>query len=482
MIRIFKGAAISALFALVLAGCGANLWYSGSSRSADFTIEISMPTPDELTPVSRALALQGKAIYVEIALINDAAVYANPDGNGQTDDSAFYSVFNSNGEWVETNWGGYAARQITTTGINPIAAGFTGIPTDRDLLVRVMQDVDGLTIATGMPGYLPGDGYAPISQTYNPGASGPMGELGVRITTTQLRNGYVDLPIRPHPYQIFYTYNVAPYQNPESFIGFTASAHRPNAGNTRFSDIALDMGFDTTVGPGLLIGSRIEMVSGSQLPGIIQGFDKRGRRLPTVISRATSSGGNTVVDVFSFAKPVIDPQTSQNTDYFFGATVAPGINLATDPNYISFDLLAVPLVGTNVYSSPVYDQNPPYDVVSHQIQWDPLSINLNVIRPDDLQYKVVHWYGPGNPLANNYDMEAILSLNPQVVMDWSTAVQYFVDQGGDGDYFDVPDVGTIPGIVFSPLYTDSYLTAVLARFPGSEPFLVGVYFGYYSGT
>ena len=66
-----------------------------------------------------------------------------------------------------------------------------------------------------------------------------------------------------------------------------------------------------------------------------------------------------------------------------------------------------------------------------------------------------------------------MAISPQVVMDWSTADQYFIgDSGNEGPSYVISNVPSLPGVISNP--AQYYLTFILARFPGGEPFLIAV--------
>ena len=85
----------------MLAGCTNPLWYGGGTDRG-LTLELELPELPGTDRISRALAFQGKHLYVEIAEILDESVYFDPNQDRNTDDSAFFNLDTGDGVWTAT--------------------------------------------------------------------------------------------------------------------------------------------------------------------------------------------------------------------------------------------------------------------------------------------------------------------------------------------------------------------------------------------
>lgn len=468
--------------ALLSAACSNPLWYSGAGEG-NLRITLNLPNQLVLKTSGRALALEGLQLYVEIADIQDLEQYSDPDGNAQTEDSFFYQIGDGDGTWQDTSWGGHAVVQAAASGTGEITLSFSDVPNDRDLLIRVIQDTDIGLIRNAMADT--SSGYAiewyPLSQTYQPGGNGPWKDMGTSLTQAQLVSGLVRIPIRPNA-DSWNTeiYNSTPASPPLLFVDSGNPPSEPFPGETRFTSVNLDMSADNTVNPGLLTGYRIVMNESAPLPGIVALYDSKGSLIPPSVVHNTTSAGMRTITSYSIVPAVLTGgQNGSNTEYFIGSTILPGMDLSLgNPNYSSFDVILRPMI--NGYFSSYYFASGDGSVSSHTVEWGWPDTGVYPPMTDkgDLEFQVLHWYGPGNLPPNIKDMGAILALNPEVIMDWGTADNYFTTFGDGWDY-EIPDIGLVPGITLMPNDSDNYITVVLARLPGGTAFLIAASSGQY---
>ena len=472
---------------LLVTACSNALWYAGRS-SGDLTLRLELPTTAlPSTANSRALALQGLGIFAEIADIQDPDAY---------EDSLFHQIPGGNGTWKDTSWGGHAVVHVNFSGIGTgeITVTFNGVPRDRNLLIRVIQDTSLSAIEQGMPYYASetGNPWYPISQTFNSGGSGPWEDMGVILSSDELAGGVVREALRPHDSHpdLYDPYVSDPLSIPLDFIAEDLSAEPqpqpiPYPGKTIFTAISLDMSSRHIVDPGLLFGYKMAVTPPVLLPGIVVPYESSGNMIaPSVVHEHNPTVSDPSHRVYSFSviNVSLDEQTGwSNQDYFFGTTLLPEVNLTptqlpVPPNpYTEFKVIVRPLVDTVLEtseSSIVFDGN---DNLTNQSIWWGIPDTEKLIENGDLEYQVLIWTGDEDPEEapmniNILDKESVLALNPLVALDWSRAETLYDD---NSDYcYKISNVKEILGDHLSPQPEDYYLTAVLARVPGGRSFLI----------
>jgi len=184
------------LLILVFTSCSGLLWDARSE--GDLTLSISNPFSQPGHSASnRALAAEGKYMYIELALISDQVAF----------DKDETKVATGNGTWNDTGWGGHAVLTLDlydlTSQPEDIPATFSGVPRGRSLKARVFLDSNEAYVTAGIkaggPGaYGPLNEFFPICQTYNP----DMTEYGdiqwITISSEDLMSNQIKLPIRPY--------------------------------------------------------------------------------------------------------------------------------------------------------------------------------------------------------------------------------------------------------------------------------------------
>lgn len=466
-------------FVLTLGSCDNSLWYGGNKGEADFTLRLELPYPEQSPGTAgRALALQGLHIFIEIADIQDVPAYTDPNGDESTDDSLFYEIPDGDGNWISTPWGGHAVFHAQAYGTEAITVEFNNVPTNRDLLIRVIQAKDRGSIESDILMY--GEVYSFLSQTYYSDGNSAWMDMGIPLTTNQLSSGQLRIFLRPHVLSgppIIQDLWADQWADPASFIEtdlYYQPLYRPTPGNTQFTSITLDMSEVPIADPGMLVGYRIQMAEGSPIPGIVSLYDIKGEKIPPDVARTTTVDGETTIESFSIVKAPLDAG-DRNTDFFIGSTIIPGVDLSdVSPPYIDFSLIAQ-VVGDGNHSMLPSNYN------FHQINWDIPYDFLGLLKDTDLEYQVLYWLDIGGTEIGSIDVDDIndvLSKNPIVLVDWGSlatyknpvivpppAYEYTID-----NIFDLPTASQISPPPSSSL--DAFFVAVLARIPGGEPFLI----------
>jgi len=471
-LSVFHIAAVIMSVILVMS-CSNSLWYSGTD-TGEISLRLELPeTSLAGTDTSRALALQGAGIFIEIADIQDVAAYTDPNNNGNPDESLFYQIPEGDGNWVETDWGGHAVVHADLLGTGELSVVFNNVPRDHDLLIRVIQDTSMTEIVSNMPLYAT-DWY-PISQTFLSTATGeePWKDMGVTVSSDELATGIVNVVLRPNDV-ILNELTADSGGLVSKFVsGPDPYSIEPDPGYTKFSSIRLDMSGDdnNNVNPGMLVGYRIDMlVPGSPMPGVVALYDSTGRLVPPMVVKTES----TFVSAYSIIPITMAAGTSINTGYFIGSTVIPGIDLDNQLLYSAFDVTVTPFVnGTAGTDFAVFIDNA---LSSHKVFWSPPDSIAQIVEIGDLEYQVLYWSGSNMPSENPYSMDDLMSLNPFVVQDW-TAVP--LPSSDDAFQFETLNVKSVLGASLDPATTDYYLTAVLARLPGGTPFIIAADYAQY---
>ena len=170
---------------VLFVSCDGLLWNGLTDSGDNLTISIQNPFYQESTDsTTRALALQGKYIYIELARIDDEEMYYL-DSN---------KAISGAGNWQETSWGGHAivSFSLDLSNITEVESTFKDFPKDQTLSARVLLDVDQSTVESKLD-----ESTDPLCQTFDPDGTDPMGPSWVTISIDDLNNGLINLSIRP---------------------------------------------------------------------------------------------------------------------------------------------------------------------------------------------------------------------------------------------------------------------------------------------
>jgi hypothetical protein len=295
------------------------LWDGIDSSTGDLSISIENPYYSSSdSDSSRALALQGEYLYIELARIDDIDAY-----NADVD-----KAVTGDGVWTETDWGARAILTFSLSSTSTLIATFKDVPRDEDIMARVIQDTDADTVAYGLYsdeyeswGYEDGSAY-PICTTYDAAADdifyptieavGILDQCWVTITSSELSSGAINLPLRPYDYDYSPSFTGLDFQISESYIDSSTaiadSNTEPSPGNTRFSDFNLDLSSDKLNNPAVYISADTDL---SFSPGVVALYDEDGSAL------AIQSGSSSD----SFKVVILDIESSYTKSMFIGSTV-----------------------------------------------------------------------------------------------------------------------------------------------------------------
>lgn len=473
---------------LTLGSCDNSLWYGGN-KTAGLTLSLEFPPLPGTDTLSRALAFQGKHLYVEIAEILDEALYFDPNQDDNTDDSAFFNLVPGDGRWVSTPWGAHAVIHRDYVNTSSLTVSFSGVPTNRNLMLRVVQGTSAAVSDMGLEWY-PGDSY-PISQTFNESGSGPWIDMGVTITPAMLASGEIRIPIRPHPGTIWTDLNIdgstpnssslLEVSGPPPFRSYNVGPGLP--GQSEFSNVILDMGNGgSNPAPGMFVGIHIYGPDISAMPGRLDLYKQDGTRIPLTGGRNDPDEQNPgFSDRYRYylVRAELDDIGGTNSGFFAGVTIFDDIDVGpSSPDYSTFNLDYAAL--TNTYVSSDYSFSFDGSSVSFQeILWELQFPMDEYNRAGELEYQVLHYWSGSlpAPVGDFLNYDYVMSLNPMIVLNWGSAESYFDDT--EVPWYLIPNIMDIPGISISANEGDDFITVIAARSPGGEPFVIGTDFGVY---
>ncbi len=315
-----KGLFLFLLLASVfMVSCDGILWTGQPSPSSD-SLVLSINNPfgnDTSTSGGRALALQGNFLYIELARIDNAGTYTDP-----------VSPFTTNGNWEEADWGGRAVLTFDLTDLGSITATFKDVPRDQDISARIILDPDSAAITTGLSGNY-GE-VPPICHTYNSSGADIFEQLWVTITSTELQQNTVSLPIRPNSFDYTITANTLSSINTEVYIEPigtpTLQNTEPDPGNTKFSNIQIDLSNSTENlkdAAYYLALQSTNFAPGTILPGLFALYNEDGSIVSTIGGDTITSTPSYPYRSFYITYPVIN-SSYVNNDFFIGSTILPG--------------------------------------------------------------------------------------------------------------------------------------------------------------
>jgi len=223
------------LLVIILTSCSGLLW--DARTEGDLALSISNPfyQPGR-SASSRALALQGKFLYIELAQINDQAAF----------DADTAKAVTGNGTWIDTGWGGHAVLTMDLNDLTSlseeISATFTGVPRGRSLKGRVFLDSNEAYVTAGIKmggaeAYDPLNELLPICQTYNTAMTEYKDIQWIPLSSEDLLSNQIVLPIRPFN-TISLDWSGGAYQI--SLVG-EPSITMPPVGSTGFYSLEYDL-------------------------------------------------------------------------------------------------------------------------------------------------------------------------------------------------------------------------------------------------
>lgn len=406
-----------------LFSCPGLLW-EGADKG-DLTISIQNPyyTGATATPTSRALALQGKYLYIELALIADQAGY-NADAN---------KALSGNGTWINTSWGGHA---IVTLDLNnwtsDVSAVFKNVPKSEPLKARAILDIDEASVVLGLD---PAGGYygevRPLCLTYNPDSTDLFDNVGnydvydywwVDVSKNELSSNALSLPIRVSDSYSYYsvpTFNVLDAAYSEEYVdssiatyGFTEPD--PTTGDyyfpTKFSLISMDLSSQsdnlTDVAIYLLVESTLPVGACTTIL-----YNEDGSPVDEI--------GGTLLRQFSIGHPILDSSyTNTSEDFyrpFIGSTNIPQL----DYDYTNYFGLSYAVSYGILYDSSVSAVQtvlgPPGVLV---VSWNVPTGFL----AQDLQFEVLYLPNSSSLIESNIaSIQQINALSPIILENWSTS-------------------------------------------------------------
>ncbi|MBB6479735.1 hypothetical protein [Spirochaeta isovalerica] len=412
-----KGLIKSLILMIFLSSCSGLLW--DVREGGDLTLSISNPfyQPGR-SASSRALALQGQYIYIELALINDQAAY----------DADSAKAVTGNGTWVETAWGGHAIVTLSldlSTLDETIEATFVDVPRDQELNARAFLEENETIFTAGIQGGYNTDmdydeilDYA-ICQTFIP-AGGTYAEAQwIPVSTDELNDNFLVLPIRPYDFTNNQLYSVDTGEvssNTASYIDSSTpflEVSEPEPGKTAFNAFDAYLEYDYLRDIALFVAVEASFTVPTILPGYVMMYDELGNPVDTIFGDAFP--GNLVTEYRSFMIGYPDVDDSYvMSEYFIGSTVFP---TAVEMSWTYFPSGSYDVsYGLLIDISPEaqHTTNSPYNLV---INWNPVS-GLEV---DELEFKILHLVGSSSLIGSDIDtISKINALSPTLVSDWAT--------------------------------------------------------------
>lgn len=431
----------------LLSSCEGLLWDGADNSSGDeLTISIQNPYHSSARAYnSRALALQGEYLYIELARIDDYAAY-----NTETEEGTL--PLTGNGVWKEKSWGGHAILTFNLSNISAFIATFKGVPRGEDIMARVIQDLESTYLNDGLFSgsysevgplsvsnnsdapdlFYPVDGYPDIYDT-----------MWIDILSSDLQNNKITIPIRVTGSYI--NYSIPQFtalddeyseQYVDSLVAISGSTE-PDPSNpdydypTKFSLIDIDFTNEYLRDAGifLLVDPTTNLIG----------------HVTTVLYESDGSpaeySGNSERYLY-VALPEID-ESYLSSDLFIGSTNISPIEL-TDTNYsggqydvsygVLYDSLASAGISSGEFSNELY------------VGWATPSGFIST----DLEFNIIHLYGSaGLTLTDLETVDKIYSNPIELEVGWNS---YSTLEYIDLDY---PSV-------------DGDWIVILARKPGSN--------------
>ncbi|MBI9097190.1 MAG: hypothetical protein JEY91_01870 [Spirochaetaceae bacterium] len=178
---------VAAIAVMFLISCQGALWEGENSDTITISVDNPFYQGGSPSTASRALAMQGQYLYIELALITDQAAF----------DADFTKPMTGNGIWSDKPWGGHAIVALPLSiGTESIEATFQGEPKGVPLQVRALLDIDQFTLEEGLSLLYGSDGY-PICHTYNSSGATYNEQQWITLSALELSSRTIQLPLRP---------------------------------------------------------------------------------------------------------------------------------------------------------------------------------------------------------------------------------------------------------------------------------------------
>ncbi|MBN2659217.1 MAG: hypothetical protein JXR86_19335 [Spirochaetales bacterium] len=281
-------ALLSALL-FFLISCDGPLWNgSGSAGENELVVRISNPfASPESEQSSRMLALHGRALYIELAVVKDRTGYVDDEARALTGD----------GTWMPTSWGGHAIVVVDLNSwTTSVEAVFTDVPVDQEITARGYLDTDRDHLEEGVspwPLDLPGRyglELLPICTTVNFDSSTGIFEddTSVSVPAEELDAGVVNLTLLPVTplYDPIIGPNGIAYNQTDAYIDSSAVSilySEPFPGQTAFSLVSLELGTGSAGTVNLqdvafYMSVEADLEGNPPLPGITTLYDTYGEK------------------------------------------------------------------------------------------------------------------------------------------------------------------------------------------------------------
>lgn len=429
---------------LLMNSCSGLLWNSDSSD--ELTLSINNPFyQGGSASSSRALALQGEFLYIELALINDQTAY-NSDGD---------KLLTGNGSWVNTDWGGHAivAIDLDLNVSDVFESVFKDVPRGQDLKARVVMETDEESFLLGIDAEY-GE-IQPLCYTYDEnaadlfepvsGSSDRYDWMWITIPSSDLSGNVLTLPIRPESF----SYYPGPFglatQVIDSYIdtsGVSTNNSEPAVGNSKFSSFDIDLNSASNYLKDPVVYISVDSTL-SINPGILALYDEEGSLL-AMQSEASSNSFQTV-------------QLALDSTYvkalFVGSTILSGTPDLTEDNSIYIG--ETYNVGFGILSDNSFSaENTNSDL------YISLTSLPDSFQEGDIELSIINISSSGVTLPDIDTVSEVLSFSPLFDSSWDSSD--FTFTGNAFTYFTTshsPDI-------------DSWII-ILGRVPGGQSFIFG---------
>ncbi len=437
------------LVSVFMVSCDGILW-TGQPSASDDSLVLSINNPfgnDNSTSEGRALALQGNYLYIELARIDNSMAYTDP-----------VSPFTTNGNWEETDWGGRAVLTFDLTDLGTITATFKDVPRNQNISARVILDSSASSVTTGLGGGY--TGTPPICHTYNSSGADIFEQLWVTITSAELQQNTVSLPIRPSDGVLFSltTFNALNSNILDQYVESSAPSYsnsEPDPGNssyfpTKISSIQIDL----NSGVNYLKDVAFYMAVDSDLP-----LGVAIAELYNIDGSIVSGYGGTTTRYFHVAIPTLD--SSYTGNLLLGSTNIAGLDFtytyySGGSYYVRYGIL---------YDSAMY-----LNGNDSSVEWELPAGFIS----GDLEFQILFIDHTSDLSINNTNysqwetISQINGLNPIVVKDW----------GSCAEIYGLPSHTTSFFYDGTETFSSFPHAVILARVPGGEEFIYARdYFG-----
>jgi len=207
------------ILSILLISCSGMLWRGNNGRELTIVIDNSFYQSTVSASSGRALAFQGKYLYIELALIEDQTGYDNDSEKLMT----------GSGTWVETSWGGHAIVALNLSSrIESVEATFVDVPREQDLEARALLGVDEQSVVDSIVLNI-----EPLCQTYDTVSQ----ESWINILKENLESNLISLPLRPASAMLDVTWSTSIYL--EDYLG--DSQYLPILNTTNFISLDVDL-------------------------------------------------------------------------------------------------------------------------------------------------------------------------------------------------------------------------------------------------